>query len=290
MKNFADHFEYTAENDVFVDYCYYSYEPTVSSRDKFRSVNLLYHSFEVCGMDRAAFDLVQAIRESIGHLRTIWGVQQNQDRIKWEFYFYDYRREQRKLSISRILQVMQQFTACEIQPNENQLYFMFSIDIDKDLVSGNKSLSEIHIYIGNTAGDISSGISYALNPRGAALENFYFFLDPQKNQNEILSKIFHSAHIDPTKANIDEILWPELKHCKTICMANKPRDDCIYFSGLNIEQFLIFLRKTKYPAAIIDFVENNKSLLDHLQYDVGFDYRMAGDQVLISKSGYYGYF
>ena len=37
-------------------------------------------------------------------------------------------------------------------------------------------------------------------------------------------------------------------------------------------------------------MEKNRSMLDHLEYDVGFDYRMDGSDLVILKSGYYGIF
>jgi hypothetical protein len=45
-----------------------------------------------------------------------------------------------------------------------------------------------------------------------------------------------------------------------------------------------------YRADLIAFLEENRSKLDHLEFDVGFDYRMEEDKLMILKSGYYGTF
>jgi hypothetical protein len=45
-----------------------------------------------------------------------------------------------------------------------------------------------------------------------------------------------------------------------------------------------------YPGELISFIEKNRSKLDHLQYDVGYDYKMDGKDLMILKSGYYGVF
>jgi hypothetical protein len=37
-------------------------------------------------------------------------------------------------------------------------------------------------------------------------------------------------------------------------------------------------------------VEENRGKLDHLYYDVGFDYKMEGNELVLLKSGYYGIF
>jgi hypothetical protein len=282
--------EHATGQDVFFDYCLYEYKPAVPFERKLRSVNLLFHSFEFFGINEKAFDLVRTIRKGIGYSWTVWGVKLQGNSVAWEFYFYDYRRIQRERSITKILDTIRPIIPCRIQAIETQPYFMFSIDVGDELLSGNRALEEIHLYIGNTASNVSSGISYSLTERGRKLENFYFFFDPKTEMKGLLNKVFCSAHVDPSRITIDQLIWPELRNCKRICAANKQNNDCIYFSGINVDQFIFFLRRLNYPGEIISFVEGNRSMLDHLQYDVGFDYRTEGDQVIPLKSGYYGFF
>ena len=107
---------------------------------------------------------------------------------------------------------------------------------------------------------------------------------------DIVSKATCSAHIDTTQIHIDQILWPELRDCEIIVAANKQENDSVYFSRINVDQFIFFLKRMSYPEKIVTFVEENRSGLDHLLYDVGFDYRMEGQELKILKSGYYGFF
>jgi hypothetical protein len=85
-------------------------------------------------------------------------------------------------------------------------------------------------------------------------------------------------------------LLPELRDCQTICVANKQDHDCVYFSGVDVVQLGFFLRRLQYPAQVIEFVEENRPMLDHLLFDVGIDYRTAGSDVVFLKSGYFGVF
>jgi len=282
--------EYTTEQDVFFDYCLYEYKSAVPFENKLRSVNLLFQSFDLFKIHEKAFELVRTIRERIGYSWTVWGLKQQGKSVAWEFYFYDYRRIQRERSITKILETIKPMIPCRIQAIETQPYFMFSIDIDDEILSGKRDLDEVHMYIGNTASNVSSGISYSLTARGKKLENFYFFFDPKTEMKGLLNKVFCSAHVDPSQITIDQVVWPELRNCKRICAANKQNNDCIYFSGINVDQFVFFLKRLNYPGEIISFVEGNRSVLDHLQYDVGFDYRTEGNEVIILKSGYYGFF
>ena len=41
---------------------------------------------------------------------------------------------------------------------------------------------------------------------------------------------------------------------------------------------------------MISFVEDNQSLLDHINVEVGFDYKMKNGKLQIVKTGYYGTF
>jgi hypothetical protein len=288
MKNIKERLEYTTDQDKFLDFCLWEYEPLAPYENKFRSVNLLLNTFDAAGTNERIFEIVQAIRDGIGHSNTVWGVKQLGTDITWEFYFYDYERNKRERSISRLLDILRPFTNCKITANHH--YFMFSIDINDDIISGIRDLDEIHMYIGNPGSTVSSGICYSLTNTGTRLENFYFFFDAKKDAEDIIGKATCSAHLDATGINIDQILWPEMRNCKVIVVANKQMNDAVYFSGIHIDQLILFLKRMNYPDKLVSFAETNRSRLDHLQYDVGFDYRMEGNNLNILKSGYYGIF
>jgi hypothetical protein len=285
-----DRLEYTTDQDRFFDFCMWEYSPVVPWEKKFRSSNLLFHSFDVMQTNERVFDLVQTIREGFGILRTVWGVKQLGREIRWEFYFYDYRKRERERSIRRLLDIIRPFIPCNIEANESLDYFMFSVDIYKDLISGAANLEEVHMYIGNAGSTVSSGICYSVTPVGTRLENLYFFFDATTQMDLIIDKIFCSAYVDITKIDLDRILWPELKACRVIVVANKQGNDAVYFSRINIDQLIFFMRRVTYPKELISFVEENRAKLDHLQYDVGYDYKMDGKDLVILKSGYYGIF
>ena len=282
--------EFSGDQEQFFDFCLWPYRPIAPYTNKYTSANLLFHSFETMRTPDRIYALVQAIREGFGVSRTVWGIKQAEGIISWEFYFYDYRRVERKRSISKLLQIVEPQLACEINVNENFHYFMFSIDIDNDLFSKSGEIEEIHMYIGNPGSTVSSGICYALTRQATRLENFYFFFDTQKESIDIMNKIACSAHIEASAISIDQILWPQLKNCSVTVVANKQHSDAVYFSRIDIDQLIYFLKRMKYPVETIAFTEENRSRLDHMQYDVGFDYKMEGRDLVILKSAYYGLF
>jgi hypothetical protein len=282
--------EYTAAEDVFYDFCLWEYQPPTRLENKLRSSTLLFHSFEVAGLSDRVYDLIRAIRGGFGVSRTVWGVKKLGNDIRWEFYFYDYRRKERERSITRLLDIFRPFVPCDIEANENLHYFMFSVDIDDALVSGRRDLDEIHMYIGNPGSSVSSGICYSLTKVGTRLENFYFFFDAKKEMEDIRAKAICSAHVDFTLMDIDRVLWPEMRSAKVIVVANKQGNDAVYFSRVNVDQLIFFMRRMGYQKELISFVDQKRSKLDHLLYDVGFDYRMEGKELVILKSGLYGIF
>jgi len=286
----AERFEYSTGQDPALNYCLWSYTRATPAEDKFRSVNLLYQSFDYAGIDARAFDIVEAIREAIGPFRTVFGIKFIGDRLAWEFYFYDYQRRSREVSITRVLDAIRPLVRCEPRPTESLPYFMFSLDLDHELAAGRRALDVVHMYVGNPGSAVSSGIAYAVRGSGTTLENFYFFFDGATQRAEAAGKICSSAYFDDTRLPVEEVLVPELSRCQTICVANKQTHDCVYFSGVDVAQLSFFLERLRYPQAIAGFVQEQRSRLDHLLFDVGFDYRMEGGRLKVLKSGYYGVF
>lgn len=285
-----ERFEYATAQDPHRNYCLWQYAPAAPAEDKFRAVNLLYHSFELAGADARLYDMVDALREAIGPFRTVFGIKLVEGRLAWEYYFYDYQRRGREVSATRVIEALRPFARCDIRPNESLPYFMFSIDVDSALARGERALDVVHLYLGNPGSTVSSGIAYALRAQGCTLENFYFFFDAKTQREAAASKIFCSPHVDPASVRPERILLPELVDCHTICVANKQGNDCVYFSGVDVGQLAWFLERIGYPAELRRMVRENRANLDHLRYDVGIDYRIEAGELRVLKSGYYGVF
>lgn len=282
--------EYTTSKDLYHDFCLWPYSPPASPNNKFRSISQLFNSFYHMGLDDRYYDLIETIRQGMGEFQTVWGAKLLDNDMRWELYFYDYRRRERERSMTRLLDIIRPFIKCDVPVNENLHYFMFSIDLHAGSFDGAGELDEIHMYIGNPGSTVSSGICYSLKKNETRLENFYFFFDAKKETEDIIAKTGCSGYVDFTTTGIDQVILPELKRCKVIVVANKQANDSIYFSGINIDQLIFFLKRMSYPDPVIYFAENNRGMLDHLLYDVGFDYRMEGQELVILKSGYYGCF
>jgi len=240
-------------------------------------------------MGQQAFGLVETIRREIGSFRTVFGIKHIAGRLAWEFYFYDYRRRNREVSMARVIEAIRPYAGCSVQPNESLYYFMFSLDIDQDLLKGAKNFEQIHMYIGVPGSTVSSAICYSVTPKSSNLENFYFFFD-SKRLDDIKKRIAWSAQVDTAVIDLNWILWPRLADCEIIVIANKQQNDAVYFSRIRIDQLIFFVKTLHYPEPLVNFLEENRGRLDHMLYDAGFDYRMEGRDLVILKSGIYGVF
>ena len=282
--------EHSRADDPFLDFCLWDYEPAASPLDKLRSINLLNQSFDTAGGSARLRNLCEAIRAHLGDWRTVWGVKNFQGRLAWEFYFYDYRRLDRMVSISRVLEVIREFTHCDLEVNEDCLYFMFSVDVDDDMVIGRKSLDHINVYLGDVSHHVSAGICYNLDRSGLRLDNLYHFFDAQTDMREISDKVVASLHLRLQDFDLNTVLIPGLVDCRTIVIANKKYNDGVYFCRINIKQLIFFLELMGYPQEIQAYIRQHRDKLDHMLYDVGIDYRMEAGKIRYLKSSYYGVF
>jgi hypothetical protein len=281
--------EWSQPGDRYTDFCLWDYPPATPTEGKLRSVNLLYDSFAAAGVGAPMGDLCAAIRAAAGPFNTVWGIKIEHGRLFWELYFYDYRRRQRELSISRILTALRPFARCDLGDPSDRPYFMFSLDLDPELALGRRAIEALNIYIGNVGSNVSSGICYEMTAQGLSLTNFYFFFDAQRERDDILAKVAESAYLAPD-GDPALVLWPELLDCTTLVVANKRHNDGVYFTRLGVDQLLLFMRRLGYPPAMIAFVETHRERLDHLRFDVAFDYRLERGELRILKGSYYGYF
>jgi hypothetical protein len=274
--------------DRFADYCLWDYAPVSDPAGKLRSAALLWQSLAATGASGRIVEACDGLRERLGPFRTVWGVKKFENRYAYEFYFYDYARLERTMPLGRVLDALRPVVDCSLQYPDGRPYFMFSLDLDNHIVDQARKLTDVSIYVGNPGSTVSSGICYNYSANGLRLDNFYFFFDAAKEMDDIRAKVACSAHLDLPGLPMDQILWPELRDCGVIVVANKKLHDGVYFSRIRIDQLILFLKRMDYPSGIIDFVEQNRAGLDHMLYDVGIDYRKTERGLEVVKSAFYG--
>ena len=272
--------------EVLFDYCYYPYPPKQPLEGKWRSSVLLLDSLEFSSEAQRFHELIAGVRRGLGENRTVVGIKKLGDQIFWELYFYNYGRADPRLSPSNLVEILRPHLRSSLVPYDWQKYFMISVDVSDDLLKRER-LSGLHVYVHNVE-ERPTGTSYLQDESGIRMENNYAFYRHGQDEKQMLKKVRDTALVDFTKVRVDEILREEYQPCRTICLANKASADAVYFSGIDIDQFLRFLHDFEYPDALVKPIEENRSKLDHLTFDIGWDYRAIDGRIEIVKSGYYG--
>jgi hypothetical protein len=277
--------------DPYFNYCHWPYDPPASGIGKLRASALLMHVIRQMPASEWLAETIHAIQAGIGNFRSVYGVKRVDGQWALEVYIYDYEREDRIVSIERLAGVCQQHLKLPTTVGSHIPYFMFSFDLDENVAAAGGLIEVVHVYVGNPGSTVSSGISYGFTDATTQpeLENFYFFFDAA-NRSEIEDKVRCSAMLNNPCTLERDLLRPELMDCGTICLANKRTCNTVYFSGVNVQQFLFFLEWQHYPDDFQHFVRSHQNELDHLLYDVGIDYRINDNAVHAVKTGFYGVF
>ena len=282
----------TSPDDPYLNYCLWPYEPLAQTEDKLRSVCLLLETFAYMDILQQGTDRIQSIQDYFGSFKTVWGVKQTETGLSWEYYFYDYARRERLISATDVLRCFgdQIKTLPTIVVDELIPYFMCSVESDLSALIENRVPEAINIYIGNPGSQVSSGLSYVITDDSKTYGSLYSFFNAKTQVADIRAKINCSVFSQLNEKLFGNILIPALVDCTTICIANKGKCDTIYFSEINVQQLLYFLRRFDFPLELHRTISELAPRLDHLRFDVGFDFVVEDATLVILKTGFYGVF
>ncbi|MFM8188187.1 MAG: hypothetical protein ACKN9U_07445 [Pirellulaceae bacterium] len=272
------------------NYCSWDYQPLSNGNGKLRPTALLYFAISSESHRDFLCDAIAEIQATHGIFESVYGIKRVENRWSLEIYIYDYERISRKKSWGNLFGKKLPILSSSVDVRESIPYFMFSFDLDHQVALNRGRIDVAHLYIGNPGSSVSSGIAYRQDASGLMLENFYFFFDAIQEKDKIVDKMTESVYWDVQGDQLEDLLLPQLSNCDTICLANKPACDTLYFSGIDIHQLITFCSWQMYPQRFTDFLIANTFQLNHLKYDVGVDYRWKSGQLEFLKSGIYGCF
>jgi len=265
------------------DYTRLPYEPVGTGAGGPSSSFVLDLAIDAVGGDVLRAPL-EALRVALGDDATVWGLKLGPCGYSWELYFYDYSRIDPRFRVDRVLAVIGDVApplALSV-PVDPRRHFMFSVDV------ASTAPRPVHLYFYDV-GERMTGLSYGADPSdGWTLENHYSFYEPATEAALLREKVVDSPNVSAA-VPVERILVPELVDCRRVCVANKPTCDGVYFSGVPLSQFAGFLRSFDYDQELVSSVARHEPELDHILYDVAFDYRSdASGELEILKSAFYG--
>ena len=276
--------------DRFFDYCLEPYRPRRPWQGKLRSESLLWRALALAGIEAAARPAIEALRASLGRDMTVFGVKHDGARFFFELYVYDPRKEDPAATVAGLTEALAAVLPIRVPVRESIPYMMVSFDLDAATLERGV-IDELNLYLTGTKAH--AGRSYVVNERGAELGNTYRFLAPKPEIETVLGLVESSYFVDfaSDPRLLSKVLVPELFACKKVCVAKKRLRDGVYFSGIDVDQLLAFLRRFGWPASLVEAVSADHDRLDHLFFDVGVDYEPDGAGGLrYPKTSFYGTF
>jgi hypothetical protein len=281
----ADH-ERVEEGETLRNYALLPYQPVTEPVGKLRSIEVLADSFARAGLEAEARRVCDLSRERWGLGGTGWGIKQTAGEIAWELYYYSHWDDE-PLSTARVLDFIDDVLVAGELPRTDEDHWSISFDLTTEMLLGNEAVDDLHVYRPHHlhAAPITCA-SYALRAQVASLENLYFLFDPIEDRADIdthLADTFHGRRAAPA-----ELLWAELFPNNHVAIAHKPRQDGLYVGGLDLDQFRAFLERVDFDPGTRRFVDDHAEELDHLRWDVGYDFRATDSGVEIVKAGFYG--
>jgi hypothetical protein len=275
--------------DRYFDYCLQPYHPRRPPEGKLRAENVFRRSLRAAGCLEAFSEPIAALQRSLGRDMTVWGIKHDGSSLWWELYVYDPRKEDPAATLAELRRTLAPWVHLAPEIRESIPYMMVSFDLFPDAFARG-IVPEVNVYL--TGSPEHEGRSYRVTTSSCELENTYRFMEPKRDVDRVLSLLESSMFVDYGNPRVlARVLIPELFACKRVCVAKKRHRDGIYYSGIDVEQLLWFLRTFAYPAEITRFVDEHREGFEHLYFDVGIDYAQRPDgSIEYTKSSFYGTF
>src|ERR1700736_424187 len=115
-----DGLERAKPQDRYADYCLWDYRPPAPPSGKLRCANLLWRAIDASGEGAQLRVACEALRQRLGPFPAVFGVKKIADRLSFEFYFYDYARLERDVSITKVLEVLSPYVTCPLSYSEGR--------------------------------------------------------------------------------------------------------------------------------------------------------------------------
>lgn len=276
-------------DDPALDFCLWPYaRPRSIVTGDLRSSALLLESIACSPCSDRMRRILDALQVCFGTFSIVYGVKWSGFRLSWEFYFYDYNRQQRRRGMQDFVFAVQDILDIMVSPDDTKPYFMFSVELGECHLVKQRSVDSIDMYIGVPDSGISAGLCYRLSASGLELRNLYYFFDRETQACAAATKLVETARFDGRVIPIEDLLWPELGGSQTIVVANKRHSDGLYFSRIDSATLCWFMERIGYPEPLVQFVRRHQGQLSHHLFDVGFDFEVEGHDIHISKGSFYG--
>ncbi len=276
--------------DPFFDFCLWPYEPIgLNPALHIKGSTLLLTLCQRLGMAPEISELAHSIVDMVGEFQTVWGIKTDGERLGVEFYFYDYRLQNRIHDFEQVHRHLRPYFSADIQLSNDVPYFMYSIELPMDSAGAARSIDEVDFYVGIPGGSLTAGACYRQTAAAREFKNVYYFFDTQTDMPEIERKFEMSVLGGRNDLSLGDIFWAELNPA-TVVQAHKRTHESFYFSRVSSEGLRLFLARGLPEDNIVKkAVSEFGDQIDHLYFDAGYDYTVSSSgNVIVEKMSFYG--
>ncbi len=258
---------------------------------------------------------VNIIKSINGCNSTLWGIKNENNIFSIEYYFY-FKKKFPQNSLENLWNIFSKYLDNTSLPKDfNDDYFLISINPNENKLKGfniyfpvvnpNHSLikiDELDFKI-NSENPIEFSQFYSIKNQQIEEGNIYYGI---KNSGDmkVLFNVFNKLHKTLFPNEKIEYLYDIFK-LPYLSISKKSRNvgihlptgiakktDCIglYFSALDIYQFLDFLVYHTYSNEYVEKIKSNIQRLNHIRFDIGIDIKLENNVLIIKKSSFYGSF
>ena len=272
-------------SDPARDFCQWPYQrPQDPAVGALRQEAIL---FDILGSDdrfAALSKRLRMIQEVAGRFNTVWGLKGDGRSLSLELYFYDYDRQERRLSVDCIADAVPDLIDPKVRISGQVPYFMWSIEPD---LACNRPVDSVDLYCNGFGGTISGGICFSVNQAGAELKNTYHFFDALSDGEAILNALMSNPRFPGLQA-FPAFLRPGLAQEQTYVVAVKRHRDAVYLSRVPVSAALALFDTCAIAEPLRTYLRRFEAELRHHLFDVGVDYVIRNGAVHIEKVALYG--
>ncbi|HET8929820.1 MAG TPA: PqqD family protein [Acidimicrobiales bacterium] len=239
--------------------------------------------------------IAEQLRDAIGPDQTVWGMKLENTRPSWELYFYPHRSEADDTAATYFARAQEAFEkvvgwdAPRSVPS-NAALFSFEFELEPRGVTRPRELDVYH----RIEGDSDMILAYRHSDRLYRLKNTYELFPLPDHLDAVRHRLGSSRFAFPENEGVASAHWlgeiETAKECSRVWCSYKPDCDGIYLGRVAASDLARFLDRFAYPAHLRNWVHEHVHELDHLRYDLGFDYTISDGEVRTLKTGFYGYF
>lgn len=246
---------------------------------------------------RALEHIVNGLRAALGENRMIWALKHIDGRVRFEFYLFRGAAEDRPDGISGLFsdtvaafRDLAAWNAPDRFDGDPILVsFEFSID-DHGTVEPTATIDASY----NVSGRSSFVVNYELSSSESRLKSVSQGFDVVDERDLLRDHLESNRHRATGSDGAIARHWlrriDDMTECRRCWVSFKSGSDGVYPSRTHVDDLVGLLTEFAYPEHLREWVTERRDQLDHLRFDLCYDYAVVESSVVTNRTAFCGWF